>query len=267
MDQINKTTYAYGSAPQQFGNLYCPSSTNTLPVVVVIHGGYWKDNHNLDSYATKALVNYLTQLGVAVWNIEYRRMEFTGNNTQAPWPAIHQDVASAIDFIAHMATPHNLNVNQVMVVGHSAGGTLATWTGLRAAINKASPLYQHTYQKVKRVVSIAGILNLSHCDDIEQPQQVLRLMGGKAHDVKSRYQACDPNLLGASPVPLHIIHGNNDAAVGVTQAKAYCQAHNTKLTILPDGDHFSMLPLDNAPAPDWALLQQILADEIALLGK
>ncbi len=45
-------TLSYGPHPEQFGQLHRPATETRLPVMVIVHGGYWKDNHNLNSYAT-----------------------------------------------------------------------------------------------------------------------------------------------------------------------------------------------------------------------
>src|SRR5699024_8336350 len=58
---------------QTFGDLYLPESANpALPVVVLIHGGGWKDALGVSSLKNQA--RDLASFDVAVWNIEYRRV-------------------------------------------------------------------------------------------------------------------------------------------------------------------------------------------------
>ena len=42
------TRVAYGDAPQQFGDLYLAAGDEPAPVVVLIHGGFWREQYGLD---------------------------------------------------------------------------------------------------------------------------------------------------------------------------------------------------------------------------
>ena len=150
--------YKYGVDSQQYGQLIRPQNDAYLPVVIVIHGGYWKDNHSLDTYPTKQIVEYLADKSVAVWNLEYRRMNSMGPNITAPWPTIFSDVAQGIDFLTTFATEHKLDLSNVLIIGHSAGGHLATWAASRGMIDKNSALYKAEYLAIKTVIAIAGWL-------------------------------------------------------------------------------------------------------------
>lgn len=247
-----KTRFYYGAADQQFADLYLPEQNDKVdelrPIVIVIHGGYWKDNHSLDSYATSQLIPELISFGLAVWNIEYRRMEANGQNTAAPWPTVFADVALAVDFINHIAVDRCIDLNQVYIIGHSAGGCLALWAASRKQIPHTSPLYQSEPLKISRAMAIGGVLNLSFANDLSQPEQVLRLMGGSETECPERYQACNPATLRDESVFTIIIHGANDTEVNAHQALTYdiTDARNIQLEIWPDADHFSMLPHDGA---------------------
>lgn len=245
-------------------HLYRPDNSDILPVVIVVHGGYYKDIHSLDSYATIEIVNYLKSQNVAVWNIEYRTMEASGINNNAVWPAVFNDIAAAIDFLPIIAKQARLDLNKVMIIGHSAGAHLATWAACRQQIPKTSTLYQDEYQSVHRVMAISGILNLSHVDDLEQPEQILRLMGGTSGELPERYQACDPNLLHQDEIPMLIIHGDKDNAVAVSQAQQYYQQskRNVQLQILEQADHFDMLPLENKQPKYWPMLKELISEQI-----
>lgn len=70
-------------------------------------------------------------LGFAVWNLEYRRIEGGGG-----WPATFLDIGAGVDHLRDLAVAHNLDLNRVIVTGHSAGGHLATWVAARPNIPK-----------------------------------------------------------------------------------------------------------------------------------
>ncbi|MEV0826101.1 hypothetical protein [Nonomuraea rubra] len=79
---------AYGPSPEQWGDLYLPESQGEVPVVALIHGGYWRSIWAAD--LMEALCADLAGRGFAVWNLEYRRPDLHG------WAATRQDVAAGL---------------------------------------------------------------------------------------------------------------------------------------------------------------------------
>ena len=252
----------YGIDAEQFGDLYLPlphtHRASSLPVLVLIHGGYWKDNHDLNSYATAQLIPALLAAGWAVWNIEYRRMDSDGANIKAPWPAVFADVASAVDSVRLFAEAYALDTQNVSVIGHSAGGCLALWAANRRQIPAESQLFNSNPLVIQQAISIGGVLSLTHPELLCQPQQILRLMGGSASDWPERYRACDPAQLHDPSVRTLVIHGEKDQTVHVNQALNYFEhaPENYQLEIWPGADHFSMLPHEGDWSPEqWQLLK------------
>src|SRR5215472_3775377 len=87
---------AYGSDPNQFGDLRLPKSAASgklFPVVLNIHGGFWRAKYDL-AHAGH-LCAALTQKGIATWNVEYRRV----GNEGGGWPGTFEDVARAYRFL------------------------------------------------------------------------------------------------------------------------------------------------------------------------
>ena len=114
-------TYVYGDSPEQFATLAVPATPGPHPVVVLIHGGFWRAAYGLD--LMEPLAADLVRRGYAAWNIEYRRVGQPGGG----WPGTLEDVAAAIDKLADLADDADLDLTRVSVVGHSAGGHLALW--------------------------------------------------------------------------------------------------------------------------------------------
>lgn len=264
-----KKTIVYGRDNQQFAHLYKPELDKKLPVVIVIHGGYWKDNHSVDSYATSAIVEYLHRFDAVIYNLEYRRMDAMGENIKAPWPATFQDVAAGLDHLKIIADDESLDLNRVLLIGHSAGGHLATWAASRSNISPDSLLYDKNPLLIKKVISIAAILNLFAANDVNQPEQIQRLMGGCATTKMKRYLACDPTTLYSEDINITLVHGAQDTCVSINQAQHYCDNAKgaVEQIIMPNADHFSMLPHEGQwQAEEWQQLKALIAENIKALG-
>lgn len=259
--------YFYGTLPDQFCDLYKPDGIAKPPVVILIHGGYWKDNHSLTSYATYQLIPWLLAKGVAVWNLEYRRMPAEGENTTALWPAVFSDVANAVDLLKHIAISTALDISAPVTIGHSAGGTLALWAAYRHNIAAGSPLYCKAPLAIARALSIAGVIDLQHGEDLCQPQQIHRLLGGAADVFAKRYQSSDPCTLYSEAVATYLYHGGADTTVSVEQVRRFSAKHPqiARLIIDDSADHFSMLPHTESYNPvHWARLQALLNEIISI---
>src|SRR5712675_1877943 len=111
----------YGSDPNQFGDLRVPKSGGPFPIVMNIHGGFWRSKYDL-AHAGH-LCAALTAKGLATWNIEYRRV----GNPGGGWPGTFEDVRSAYrTLLAHKNDSlARLDLKKLCVAGHSAGGHLA----------------------------------------------------------------------------------------------------------------------------------------------
>ena len=112
-------TVGYGPHPDNVGDIRRPDG-EVAGLVVLIHGGLWRQEYERDS--TETLAVDLTGRGYVTWNIEYRRGQ------QGHWPAPAHDVMSAIDFIAR-----EMPGMPTGIVGHSAGGHLGLWAAARRA--------------------------------------------------------------------------------------------------------------------------------------
>ena len=112
--------FAYGPHSQQFGELTRPNSPPPHPVIVLIHGGGYREIYDLRPLGT--VVAALAAAGFAVWNIEYRRYGNGGD-----YPQMFLDAGAAADYLPHIAEAHHLDLGRVITMGHSAGGHLALW--------------------------------------------------------------------------------------------------------------------------------------------
>src|SRR3954452_7135881 len=118
--------HRYGSHRQQRADLYVPrDGRGPFPVVVLIHGGYWRAVYG--KIVMKPLAADLARRGYAAWNIEYRRI---GRRHGRGHPVAVDGVANGIDLLASLDDPR-LDLDDVTLIGHSAGGHLALWAASR----------------------------------------------------------------------------------------------------------------------------------------
>ena len=241
---------AYGADPAQFGGLYLPRAVGPHPVVILLHGGCWGAKYGLEPLGR--LCAAFAAEGLAVWNLEYRRLGNGGG-----WPMTFLDVAAGADFLRTIANACSLDLARIVAVGHSAGGHLALWLAGRHRLPAGSPLYAPAPLPIHGVLSIAGVPDLAEalahglCGDAVQ-----QLVGGSAADEPERYRQTSPiALLPLGMRQWHII-GQDDDTVHVDYLQRYMaiaalhdQVH---LDILPGAGHFE--PVDPT-TPAWATVR------------
>jgi hypothetical protein len=193
-------TVAYGDHPLQFGDLYLPQSTAPHPIVILIHGGCYREQYNLKPLGN--ICNALTAEGFAVWNIEYRR---TGNG--GDYPNMFLDVAQSADHLRQLANTHNLNLDKVITLGHSAGGHIALWLAGRHKIPNSSDLYISNPLPIQNVIVLAGVVDAVHAIENGICEGSLSvMMGGEPDTVPANYKVGDPRGLLPIGIPqTHII--------------------------------------------------------------
>jgi acetyl esterase/lipase len=123
-------THSYGGDRSQVADLHLPRGPGPHPVVVLVHGGSWGRRYG--RIVMRGLAGDLLRGGWAVWNIEYRRIGNGGG-----WPETFEDVAAAIDLLAAINAP--IDLDRVSLVGHSAGGHLALWAASRPSLPSGAP--------------------------------------------------------------------------------------------------------------------------------
>lgn len=194
--------FRYGPEPTGFGDLRLPEGAGPHPVVILIHGGFWRAQYGLD--LMDKLGDDLAGRGIASWNIEYRRVGEAGGG----WPGTLQDVARATERLRDLAPEHGLDLARVVTIGHSAGGHLALWVAARPRLplgalgdGDAAMLTGAGALPVIGAISQAGVADLT-----EGWRQglgrgaVAALLGGGPAEVPERYAAADP----ARALPLGI---------------------------------------------------------------
>jgi acetyl esterase/lipase len=243
----------YGPDPAQYGELHLPAGTQAVPVVVVVHGGYWRQAYGLE-LGTPLAVD-LSNRGVAAWNIEYRRVGGGGG-----YPATFADVATAVDTLAgpgQAAAGGRLDLGRIVLLGHSAGGHLVGWAAgrerLPAGAVGASPVV-----RPRGTVAQAGVLDLvAGAAANLGGGAVIDLLGGPPAALADRYEVTSPTALVPAPAPVVCVHGDADTVVPLDQSERYVRAAlaagaRARLRVLPGADHFALVdPAD----PAWDVVR------------
>lgn len=257
---LNVARIQYGSDAQNFGDLRVPRAAGPHPVVVVIHGGFWRALYDL-AYI-EPVCDALTDAGMATWNIEYRRLGSGGG-----FPATFHDVSRAIDRLRELAPTFNLDLSRVVTFGHSAGGHLAVWAAARPRISSddsilprdSAPLALHA------VISLAGVVDLRACWQYHLSNQVVEeFLGGAPQKFPERYAVASPSELLPLGVSQVLIHGTADGNVPFEISRAYhaaavARGDDATLLTLPGAEHFECV---DPRSREWAVVMQAVLSSV-----
>ena len=236
--------YPYGDHAQQFGELTLPEAPPPHPVIVLIHGGGYREIYDLRPLGR--VVAALAQAGFAVWNIEYRRF---GNGGE--YPQMFLDVAAAADYLKQIAETHQLDLGRVISMGHSAGGHLALWLAGRRRIEPSSPIFTRAPLPIQAVLALAPLADVSAGSESElSSEALLAVMGGRASRAPQAYRNGSPSALIPLGAPQVIIVGSEDRAM-LANAKQYADAaaaagDEVDLQIIAGVGHFEIVAVETA---------------------
>jgi pimeloyl-ACP methyl ester carboxylesterase len=187
----------------------------------------------------RPLAAALTAVGIATWNVEYRRLGHEGGG----WPGTFRDVASAADFVRTLAREHPLDVTRVISIGHSAGGHLAMWLAARHKVAKGSELYTSDPLRLGGVVNLDGPADLKAMLALQQPicgsPVITDLLGGAPDERPERYRAASPVELLPFDGRQAFFAGRMFAAhVAPYEAAVKRTGDTIHTTVLADAGHF-----------------------------
>jgi acetyl esterase/lipase len=225
--------------------------------MVVIHGGSWQRRYG--KLVMRGLVGDLLRRGWAVWNIEYRRVGDGGG-----WPQTFADVAAAIDHLATLDVP--VDLDSVSVLGHSAGGHLALWAAGRGRL-PAEAVGAGPAIEFKRAIAQAGVCDLAGAYKQWRGGAAKALMGGAPQELPERYAIADPLLRVPLAMPVLLVHGSIDTTVSIELSRRYAsatQAAGGQAELIeidgPRGAHRAHIDPRGAA---WAAVTRWLAEPLA----
>lgn len=213
----------YGSEPEQHGELYLPKRKAPHPVVIIIHGGFWRAEYNLEHI--RWLCAALCRNGFAVWSIEYRRI----GQKSGGYPGTLMDVGAAVDHIKKISVEYQLDMKRIVTVGHSAGGHLGFWVAARRNIPDWSPLAAKDPLRLSGAISLAGVLDLNRASELFLGGGVTdKFMGCRPQECPERYAEASPIQLLPFRVRQYLVHGMRDTIVPIELSERHYEAARGK---------------------------------------
>jgi len=240
-------TITYGEAASQKVELFLPPPSAETPdalrpVVVLIHGGCWQQKTAGMELVRPAAGAFLEK-GFAVWSITYRRIDEEGGG----YPGTFEDVGKAIDSLREQAEAKKLDLNRVVLWGHSAGGHLALWAAGRHRLPAESPLRSGNPLRPRGVVSVGGFGSLQAWETeiraVCGADSVPKLAPGEG---EARFADTSPDRLAPTGVPAVMLHGVFDhvayPAIGLDFAQDGRRAGDrVDIQLAPVAGHFEVI--------------------------
>ena len=186
------------------------------PAMVVIHGGGWTEGFG-DRTDFVSPSFELAKAGYVVFNIEYRLLP------DHPWPAQLDDVQRAVRWIRANAATYGVDPERIGSYGHSSGGHLAAFLGVRDTRDNSDPALSAFSSRVACVVDLDGDMDLTipiPYGDAESNALIVRFLGGTAAEVPDAYRDASPiSWVGGDSAPFLILHATHDEWVPVAHAR------------------------------------------------
>jgi acetyl esterase/lipase len=243
---VKRASLSYGPAHAQVAEIWRPPGEDgDRPVVVLIHGGFWRQVY------TKRLMHPLAAAvvrhGWVAYNIEYRRVGPFGGGG---WPETFADVAAAVNALSDV---DGIDHDRIVTCGHSAGGQLALWAGTaRPTLGPVGPI------TVRAAISLAGVVDLAAAARLGVGGGAVdALMGGGPDDVPERYALGSPAAQLPLGIPQYLVHGTADSSVPASLSAAYVEQ------AVALGDDATFVPLAEATHMDMIKPAGAAFDQVA----
>ena len=238
---------AYGADPNQFLEVRLPRTKGPHSVLLNIHGGYWRAKYDL-AHAGH-LCEALRTAGVAIFNTEYR---WVGNDGGG-WPGTFADIRSAYRFVQQEHSRFHLDLDRLVVMGHSAGGQLA----LCLAAHEPS---------LRHAISLAGVVDLRKAFALHLSHDaVAEFLGGKPDAVPEHYREADPMELSIPQARQWLLHGSEDDTVPPEFSREYVMqkkkaGESVRLLEIQHAGHFDLID------PASEAFKQVKSTVLAAVG-
>jgi acetyl esterase/lipase len=210
LDVVYKTV---GAKPLKL-DIYLPDqSAVSSPLIVWIHGGGWREG----SKSGVPILPFVSS-GFAVASVEYRL------SGEAPFPAQIEDVKSAIRWLRAHAKDYKLDGEHTGVIGHSAGGHLASLAGATGDGDLFATGENLQFSSAVQAVCVmsgpSDLVAMFDGADLHRSSALVGLLGGPITEKRKLAEKASPlNHVKPGMPPYIFIHGVDDVVVPLQQAK------------------------------------------------
>ncbi|MCC5947176.1 MAG: alpha/beta hydrolase [Nitriliruptoraceae bacterium] len=243
---VGPALYRYGPGPDRVLERWQPvgpAPDAGWPVVVLLHGGYWRQRY--DRALMVPLARALAERGYLAINLEYRRVGGTGG-----WPWTGDDVLAGLAALVGPAGRGG-DLQRLALVGHSAGGHLALWAAGRLAA-AAGP----TVRATAAVVALAPVADLRAAERDALSDHAARvLLRASPSQAPTRWDDADPLTSAGHGTATLVVHGSGDEDVPIEQSTVYVEAARAAGTPVTfhrdDADHFACIDPATPTCARW----------------
>ena len=206
-------------------NIFYPKKKykNAIPGILMIHGGGWRSG---DKSLMTPMAEKLAASGYFVIAPEYRL------SPEASYPAAVLDLYDAIVWMSKHAKKYNINMDQIVVMGCSAGGQLAALVG--TTYNQPENIYQkEKYGHIAAIIDVDGVLAFINPDSQEGEVAGLWL-GGTSKEVPEIWEEASalnhvdqytPATLFLASIYPRFLAGRQEYVEKLKTFKTYTETH------------------------------------------
>lgn len=195
--EIKNLTYVrYGNRALQL-DLYLPKNKiqQKVPAIIFIHGGGWRSGYRTN-FTPFAIA--MAERGYAAATISYRL------SPEAQYPAAIQDAKAAIYWLRQHAKKYHINPNKIAIAGGSAGGQIASLTGVTDGVKKFDPAFKpfvlkKSSSRVQAIINIDGLSDFTSEDALfyeddpkKNPSAAGAWFGGRYHEKTDLWTEASP---------------------------------------------------------------------------
>jgi acetyl esterase/lipase len=189
-----------------------PEPAGGFPVMVTIHGGGWR-RFDKTGYGLRN-ASVFTRDGYVVVSPNYV-LSAPGSPS---WPLNFADVQSAVRWVRGNAGTLNINPNEIVAEGESAGANLAALLGTYSTQSSS----EGVSSAVDAVVAVSTPTDLTSLYN-KSPNAgfaASQFLGGPPDQVPANYIAASPiDHVSPGDPPMLLIHGRQDPLIPVSQSK------------------------------------------------
>lgn len=231
VNRIENIFYVNDSNPKHSLDLFLPSGKKSFPLVIFIHGGFWR---NQDKTYLRAFTGLYHNIGIALAKkgigciiTNYRLFP------EAKLDGQLNDIASVIEWANKNSLKYGFE--DVYLMGHSAGGHLAI---------------MHSIQKpntVKGIIALSPILDIAHMrenkeDDFNR-ELTIPMFG---EDMKEYSKSSPITYMDNKSLDTLYLFGEKDYAFAIDQSKMLMEKLTKskakgEVKIIPSYDHADMV--------------------------